>query len=471
MPDPRQSGEKQAVVIGGGISGLACAYRLQQRGMPFTLLEASDKPGGLIGTVEEDGFLFESGPQSFQGSESLLQLVRELGIESELRKADPRAPRYVLRNGKLLKIPMSPQAILGTSLLGLGSRWKVASEPFRKTQPPSEEESVAKFVRRKFGHEILEYLVSPFVSGVYAGDPEKLSLRAAFPTLEEWERAYGSVLRGAMKSRSAQPKERKSAGAPPLCSFQHGVSTLAQSIAAKLGDRVVLGAHVEALRPCDPGGGITQIQFTQNGRSDTLVANAVVLATPAPAAAHLVASVAPLLTRKLAGIAYAPVAVVGLGYYSEQIGQPIDGFGVLIPRAEDIRTLGIVWNSSLFEGRAGEGRVAITGIIGGATDPDVVNESDQAIACIVQLDCERVLKITGAPIASCVWKHPKALPQYNLGHGHVVKAIREGERATPGLFFAGNYLSGPSIGKCIEEGFATAESAAAYLQGGAAGHV
>ncbi len=469
MADSTQHDVKQVVVIGGGISGLACAYRLQQRGLPVTLLEASDNPGGLIGTVEKDGFLFESGPQSFQGTETLLQLIRELEIESELCKADPKAPRYVLRDGKLVKIPMSPQAILATSLLGLGSRWKVVSEPFRKTHPPSEEESVAKFVRRKFGHEILEYLVSPFVSGVYAGDPEKLSLRAAFPTLEEWEREYGSILRGAMKSRSAQPKERKSAGPPPLCSFRRGVSTLARAIAAKLGNGLLLGAHAEKLRSCEGASGATQIQFRRNGQTTAIVARTVILATPAPAASHLVSSVAPPLTQPLAGIAYAPVAVAGFGYYEKQIGQPIDGFGVLIPRAERIRTLGIVWNSSLFPGRAGEGRVALTGIIGGATDPGVVNEPDDTIASIVQLDCEDVLDITGAPITSCVWKHPTALPQYNLGHSHIVKAIREGERATPGLFFAGNYLSGPSIGKCIEEGFATAEAAAAYVQGRASG--
>lgn len=468
MADSRQPDSKQVVVIGGGISGLACAYRLQQRGVPVTLLEASNDPGGLIGTVEKDGFLFESGPQSFQGTEMLLQLIRELGIGSELCKADPKAPRYVLRDGKLVKIPMSPQAILGTSLLGIASRWKVVSEAFRKTHPPREEETVAKFVRRKFGHEILEYLVSPFVSGVYAGDPERLSLRAAFPTLEEWEREYGSVLRGAMKSRSAQPKEKKSEAAPPLCSFRRGVSILARSIAAKLGDRLLLGAPAEAMRPCDPGAGATQIRFTRGGQTETIVARAVIVATPAPAAAHLVASVAPSLVHTLAGIAYAPVAVVGLGYYARQIGQPIDGFGVLIPRAEEIRTLGIVWNSSLFPGRAGDGRVALTGIIGGATDPAIVDEPEDTIASLVEIDTRDVLDITGAPITSCVWKHPKALPQYNLGHSHIVKSIRDGERATPGLFFAGNYLCGPSIGKCIEEGFATAETAAAYVQGGAA---
>lgn len=465
MPD-----SKQVVVIGGGISGLACAYKLHQRGIDVTLLEATDHAGGLIGTVEKDGFLFESGPQSFQGTETLLQLIRELGIEGELRKADPKAPRYVLRGGKLMQIPMSPQGILGTSLLGLGSRWKVVSEPFRRTRPPNEEESVANFVRRKFGHEILEYLVSPFVSGVYAGDPERLSLRAAFPTLEEWEREYGSILRGAMKSRSSQPNETKASGAPSLCSFQRGNSTLSTAIAGNLGDRLLTGARVETLRPCDSSSKrASQIQFTRHGQRDSLVASAVVIATPAPVASRLIESVAPGLVHTLAGIAYAPVAVVGLGYYAKQVGQTIDGFGVLIPRAEKIRTLGIVWNSSLFPGRAGEGRVALTGIIGGATDPSIVQESDDTIASAVQIDCDDVLDITGAPIVSCVWKHPKALPQYNLGHSHTVKAIRDGERSTPGLFFAGNYLSGPSIGKCVEEAFATAEATAAYLQNGVSG--
>jgi len=458
---------KQAVVIGGGISGLACAYKLQQGGVRVTLLESADHVGGLMGSVEKDGFLFESGPQSFQGTETLLQLISELGIETELCTADPKAPRYVLRNGKLMKIPMSPQAILSTSLLGLSSRWKVVSEPLHTTHPPGEEESVAKFVRRKFGHEILEYLVSPFVSGVYAGDPEKLSLRAAFPSLEEWERDYGSILRGAMKSRSAKPKP--SATAPPLCSFRKGLSTLAQTIGSKLGDQLLKGARVDEIRPRDTGAGASGIQFTRNGQQQTLMAHAIVMATPAPAASRLLEKIAPSLVTTLSGIAYAPVAVVGMGYYSKQIGQQLDGFGVLIPRAEKIRTLGIIWNSSLFQGRAADGRVALTGIVGGATDPDVVEETEETIASIVQIDSEGVLDIAGAPITSCVWKHPKALPQYNLGHGHVVKAIREGERATPGLFFTGNYLGGPSIGKCVEEGFATAAATAAYLESGAPG--
>ena len=362
---------KHVVVIGGGISGLACAYRLQQLGVSVTLLEAADRVGGLIDTVAKDGFLFEAGPQSFQGTDVLLSLARELDIESELCKADPRAPRYVLRHGTLQKVPMSPQAVVTSSLMSAGARWKIVSEPFRRTKPPSEEETVAKFVRRKFGHEILEYLVAPFVSGVYAGDPEKLSLRAAFPSLEEWEREYGSVLRGAMKSRTPGKK-----GPPPLCSFRQGMGTLTQAINGKLGERVKTSARAIALRRTEtPGVGPFQVRISASGLEDAITARAVVLATPAFTASSILAATIPPLAEMLSGIAYAPVAVVAAAYYSRQVVQPLEGFGFLVPRSEKYHTLGTVWNSSLFPGRAREGTFTITSFVGGATDPDFLEKA------------------------------------------------------------------------------------------------
>lgn len=461
MPD-----SKQVVVIGGGISGLACAFHLQQMDVQLTLLEANSCTGGLIGTAEKGGFLFEWGPQSFQGTTPLFELIRQLGIEGDLVKAEPRAARFVFLHGRLQKIPMSPQALFTSSLLSPGSRWKIASERFFTTKPPSEEESVAAFVRRKFGHEILEYLVSPFVSGVYAGDPEKLSLRAAFPTLDEWEREFGSVIRGAMKSR---PAKNRGTGPPPLCSFRRGMGTLMHALAEKTATNAQLGARVvSATRHSgieSAGSQSYEIRFTQGGREFSIRTRAVVFASPAYTAARIVEPISPSLGKTLSGIAYAPVAVVAGGYHEHQFGIVPQGFGFLVPRNEKLRTLGTVYNSSLFPGRSGEETLAITSFVGGATDPEIVERAPEEIAAIVQEENARVLGITGPPIASAVWQYPKALPQYNLGHGHVVEAIRDAERALPGLFFAGNYLEGPAIGKCVEEAFKTAEAARSYLQG------
>jgi oxygen-dependent protoporphyrinogen oxidase len=359
---------------------------------------------------------------------------------------------------------MSPQALLASTLLNPISRWKIASEPLKNSRPPTEEESVAAFVRRKFGHEILDYLVAPFVSGVYAGDPEKLSLKAAFPTLDEWERQYGSVLRGAMKSRP--PKEQRTA-APPLCSFTHGAATLPRAMATKLGEELQYDTRAVSVdfsgQPHFAGAPGSEIRIVRDDREQSVIARAVVIATPAYAAAHLLEAFSPHLAQTLSGIAYAPVAVVAANYYRQQVGDPLEGFGFLVPRGEKARTLGTVWNSSLFAGRAREGSVTITSFIGGATDPNIIHSREEIIAAMVAEENARILGITGPPVEVAVWKYPRALPQYNLGHGHIVRAIREAERASPGLFFAGNYLEGPAVGKCVENGFHTAESVRKYL--------
>jgi oxygen-dependent protoporphyrinogen oxidase len=454
-------GLRHVIVIGAGLSGLACAHRLNQLGADVTILEASDRAGGLLGTIREDGFLFETGPQSFQVTEILRDLIRELGIESELQKADPSAARYILLHGRLQKIPTSPRAMLTSSLLGAGSRWKILSEPFRKTRPPAGEESVASFARRKFGNEILEYLVGPFVSGVYAGDPELLSLKAAFPSLDEWEREYGSVLRGAKKARTRKgPSEPES-----LCSFQQGVATLPIAMAAKLGDRLQTQTRAISLNLIGTAGNEThEVRIERAVGSETMQAAAIVVATPAYVSAHLIESISAQLGHTLSGIAYAPVAVVAAGYYQQQVGEPMNGFGFLVPRTEKLHTLGTVWNSSLFPGRAPRGAVTLTSFTGGATNPEIAAEPEGEIAKIIQSENEHILKIIGSPVTSAVWKYPRALPQYNLGHGHVVEAIRDAERLLPGIFFAGNYLEGPSVGKCVENGFRTADAVQNYLQ-------
>jgi oxygen-dependent protoporphyrinogen oxidase len=448
----------QVVVIGGGISGLASAYRLRQLGISAVLFESAARAGGLMESIESDGRLFESGPQSFQGTPLLLQTIRELKLEGELVTANARAPRYILRNGRLQPVSASPQALLAGSFLSPGSRWKIASEALRRSKPPTEEESLAAFVRRKFGHEILEYLVSPFVSGVYAGDPEKLSLRAAFPALDQWEREYGSVIRGAMKSRKANASV--GSGPPAMCSFRRGVNTLTNALAASLDDDARISARVDAVSANSTNPARFEV-LLENGAS--VCANAVVLAAPAYAAANILSPLGNDLSTTLAGIPYASIAVFSAAYYNKQANMPPDGFGVLIPRSEKHRTLGIVFNSSLFPGRAPEGQFTITSFLGGATDPTLIEQSDQAIAATAQRDSATILGLTGPPLAASLWRHPKALPQYNLGHVAIVESLRDAERSHRGLFFSGNYLEGPSVGKCVEHAFKTAECARDFL--------
>jgi protoporphyrinogen/coproporphyrinogen III oxidase len=455
------------IIVGAGIAGLACAHRLHSQGNTL-LLEANAHPGGVIASTAHDGYLFESGPQSFQLTPPIAAIIEELHLKDELLTADSNAPRYIVKHGRLEKLPMSPPALLASQLLGIRSRLKIASEPFRRTQPPSEEESVAAFVRRKFGHEILEYLVAPFVSGIYAGDPEQLSLKAAFPSLEEWEREHSSIIRGAMKSRKANAAAAQSpqktspkSKAPSLCSFRHGVGTLTNALARALGDRATFNAPVTSITPTPDG---VEITATIAGQRESFYARAMVLATPAYVAAQLLAPSAPQLADPLSAIPYAPVVVASAAYRREQIAHPANGFGFLVPRAERIRTLGTVFNSSLFPDRAPAGHVALTSFIGGATDLDAILFSEAQLSRIAHNDNARLLGISGEPVATHVTRWPRALPQYNLGHAHLVQRIRTALDATPALFLTGNYLEGPALSKCLENATHTATTVEVFLR-------
>ena len=449
----------RTIVIGGGISGLACAYRLRQMGIPVLLLEQAGRVGGVIDSVEQDGFLFELGPQSFLSADTLLEVIDSLGLGAELLRADPRAPRFVLANGRLQRVPMSPPALLTTSLLSRGTKWRLLSEPFRKSKPPEHDESVADFVRRKFGGDLLDHLVGPFVSGVYAGDPEKLSLRSAFPSAYQWEQQYGSVLRGAIKSR---PRERK--GRPVLCSFPHGVATLLRALGDTLGDSLRCSASAASLsRPRANGKPHFELQVTEPGRAELLTARAVVVATDTKAAGQLLAGVSGQFPAHFEQIEYAPVAVVAAGYRREQVGHPAEGFGFLVARKEGLRVLGCVWSSSLFPGRAPKGMVNFTCFGGGASDPELCEWSEERIAETVGREIAAVLKISGPPVTRLVQRRRRALPQYNLDHGRTVAALREACARCPGLFLTGNYFEGPAIGTCVEHAFRTADSVREYL--------
>lgn len=469
MPDAKTI-SAPVIVIGGGISGLACAFRLKQRGIPFLLLEKSNRFGGVIQSIQQDGFLFERGPQSFTLTAPLNELIEAAGLSSELLRAPSRMPRYIYVGGKLVAAPMSPFSLLTTSLLSAGTKWNLLTEPLRRTHPPEEDESIASFVRRKFGNSLLDNLAAPFVSGVYAGDPEKLSLRSAFPQVHEWEKNHGSLLRGAIRKMRSRPKNPNTQKVRGICSLQRGVSSLFDALGANLGDSARLGVGVEAvMRNTSESKERFEVRCTFGGaqRTESLAASAVICATETAPAGAMLASSSEQFAKSLAQIPYAPIAVVSAGYRREAVGRALDGFGFLVPRAEGLRVLGCVWNSALFPGRAPEGHVLLTSFAGGALNPEMCTWSEDRIASAIHDDISRVLNIKEQTAVQSVHVYQRAIPQYNLGHFRIMTELKWTCDATPGLYLAGNYLEGPSMGACVERSFRVVDEVENYLNGGA----
>ena len=456
------------LVIGGGISGLACAWRLHSAGLPVLLVERSGRFGGVIDTVEKNGFRFDVGPQSFLQTEALETLIAELNLTAALLRADSRAPRYIFSGGHLVAAPLSPPALLSTPLVGWRTKLRLLSEPFRRTHPPETDESVADFVRRKFGEDLLANLAAPFISGVYAGDPEKLSLASTFPAVRRMEEEHGSVIRGALKSRRKGEQNRAS-----LCNFRAGLVTLTRLLAEKLGDQAKSGAEVAMIRRSAPGESPGfNIALSYGGTIEPLRVSAVVLATATDQAARLLSGIEPRFADVLGRVEYAPVAQASAGYRLADIAEPKlhhnGGFGFLIPRSEGLRSLGTVWNSFLFSGRAPdspEKMASFTSFLGGATDPEIRNCPEKEIAATAHAEISRVLSIRGAPVVQHVSRWERALPQYNLGHAGIVRALRELCVGNPGLFLTGNYLAGPSMGACVEQANKIAEEVVKFCRG------
>src|SRR6476646_9759244 len=311
------------VIVGAGISGLACAYYLRKSGIDAQIVEASPRPGGMIRSERRDGYLLELGPQSFSSTAQLDELCRDLGIEDELVTAPPHAPRFLVIDGRLKQAPLSPSAFFTSSLFSTRTKLCILRDTFGHTTPPDADESVAAFIRRKFTAELLDKLVGPFVSGIYAGDAEKLSLRAAFPQLHEAERTSSSIIRGMLRAAKSKkdPKHK-----PALQSFREGNETFMRALAAKLAPALRTEVSVTEIRVANAGTSTNyDVTLTANGSTEHLVADNVVFTTPAPAAANLLRGILPGIASALASIEYAPVAVASLGYPTDNIRQSLDG--------------------------------------------------------------------------------------------------------------------------------------------------
>jgi len=474
---------EKVVILGAGISGLACAFRLKQLGIHCQVLEAADRPGGVIATVRRNGFLFDLGPQVPRFPRSVMLLLRDLGLQREFVPGDPKAKRYIFRHGTLHPAPFSPVGIMSTRLIGASSKWRFLTEAFGSTRPPVREETLAEFVERKFGADVLENVVDPVIATIFFGDARKMGMESAFPDLVDWERDLGSLMRGAFRARNARreaAKADKSGGAahsngngnsmklaevlPSTGSFQSGMGRLPEKLAEELKDEIRYGVRITSVGLAPDTSGAPQAGWQiQLASGDNVLAEQLILATPAYVAGEFLESAGPQLAHELNAIEYAPMFGVSSAYDQSNVPSIVDGFGFMVPRSEGLHTISTFWNSSLFPHCAPKGRVLMTSFAECEPDGGSSTASAEACARAVEAENARILGITGAPTDREIWMNPRALPQYNIGHAKRVAAINEGLRAFPNLHLAGNYLKGRSIGDCVEMAFQVAENVHSLL--------
>jgi oxygen-dependent protoporphyrinogen oxidase len=445
-------------ILGGGISGLTAAYRLQQQGIDVRVLEASDRVGGMIRTEQRDGFLVEHGPNSLRPTPAVLpRTLHDLELTSEVVSANEVAStRYVVRDGTPTPLPMSLRAFLTTDLLSTTAKLRLLTEPFRRTGT-GVDESVASFVQRRLGHEVLDYAVNPFVGGVFAGNPADLSVRHAFERLFTMEREHGSLLRGALHAARTR-SDAATADVPDtpsgLFSFRDGLETLPQALADALGDRITRNAAVTAIRP---DGAQCRVTVDTDDGSDTQAFDAVICTVPLHRLSALDLDT-PVDCRPLTQVSYPPVSVLALGLARDDVVHPLDGFGMLVPAVEDdYRILGTIFSSTLFPERAPEDHVLLTTFAGGARDPDLGAADTDALQAVVERDLDALLGLRGAPTFVRHVQWARAIPQYSLDHSQVTATLDAIEDEHPRLFFAGNYRTGVSVGDAMASGADAAE--------------
>ncbi len=467
------------VVVGAGLSGLTTAFELAEHGHEVEVLEAALHPGGVIGSHRRDvgsevgsgegaggEALYEYGPNSgMDTSPRVNELLHALGIYDERIDAEAAASRrYILRGGRLVAVPAGPLQFITSPFLSAGAKLRLLREPFVSAAPAGVEEDVAHFVERRLGREVLDYGVEPLVGGIYAGNPQEISLPAAFPQLHALEQRYGSLVRGAILGAGERKREAAARGEiakhkAKSFSFRGGMQTLTNALALRV-SRVICAARVESVQPQADGSFV--IAMERRGERVERRARAVVLAVPAYEAAKLVLPLAVDAAHALEGIVYPPLATVSAAYRRADVQHPLDGFGFLAPRAENPPVLGTLFTSSMFRHRAPEGFALLTSFVGGRRNPELAQASEQLIADNVMRSNERFL---GArkPRFVVVKKWPRAIPQYTLGHGERIAAAARVEARFPGLVFCGNWRGGVSISDCISTGMQTAERLHAWL--------
>lgn len=440
---------RDIAIVGAGITGLSLAWKLKQLGHRVRVFESSQLPGGAIRSIRHEDWLVEAGPNTVLLKD---QRVRSF-VENELNLAeefifatDTASKRFIVKNGKPKALPMSPAGFFKSSFFSWKAKYRLMKEPFIPPKDPrdKEEESVADFVRRRLGEEFLDYAINPFIAGVYAGNPERLSVAEAFPKLVELEQKYGSLIKGQIKGA----KERKKAGRDnpdkaKIFSFRKGLSVLPEKMAADLSAEMRYGHRVTEVKAKYFNWEVTTIS---GGRYHEHRFDKVIFACGAEQLGHING---PWVVSPAERVYQPPVSVVSLGFKRSDVRHPLDGFGMLVPEKEERKILGCLFPSTLFENRAPYNHVLLTAFVGGTRQPKLTEMANQRLIDMVYLELDELLGIQGKYVFARVDKWPHAIPQYTLGYAKITKLMDAIEKENKDIYLAGNYREGISVGDCI----------------------
>jgi oxygen-dependent protoporphyrinogen oxidase len=438
------------VVAGAGMAGLAAALELQRRGNEVLVVDASDRPGGVMRTDHVSGYVVERGPNAFHVKAPMLAALREINADAQLLAASPASrKRFIYRDGSLCEVPMSPAALMRTPLLSTRGKLRLLAEPFIGLGE-SGGETVASFIGRRLGEEAVSGLVGPFLTGVYAGDENELGVESVFPELVDAERRSGSITLGMLKRRFGGGRIRGLRGS---FSSMKGLGPFARYLAEQLAEPVVLESRVTGLRR---DGEHWLVFISGPGGERRLRASKVVLAVSADQAAEILRGVDSDLSGSLEVIPYAPVVSVSLGVDPREVREKIGGFGLIVPRDAELSLLGCLFMSQLFPSRAPAGQELLQCLVGGVRSPEVIDMPDDTLFKQLHEDLDRVLGLGGELQKLAVTRWRRAIPQPRRDHATRLYYIRERVSRLPDFALAGSYLNGVGVSDTFESGLLAA---------------
>lgn len=450
-------------IIGAGISGLTAAHFLSKSGKSVVVLEKNNRIGGSIHSEKRDGFLIEHGPNSTLETTPILgELFADLNLQSQLQYATETAnKRYIVRYGKLNALPASPPAFIKSNLFSASAKLRLLKEPFIKPAPPEKDESLGAFVQRRLGQEFLDYAINPFVAGVYAGKPETLCIKSAFPKLHQLEQEYGSLIKGAiLGARKRKKSAEKAKSHAKMLSFQNGLQTVTDAIGKSLAKQIFTETAIMSIRR---DGQQFEIDVQSPDGESHISATTLLLTIPAHQYEKLPFEFDFPLQGQFEDIYYPPVSMVYFGYKKQPDCVPLDGFGFLVPEKEQRQILGTLWSSSIFPGRMPDGGAALTTFVGGSRQPENALLPDEQLSELVQNDLRELMGISQKPDVVVIRKWQKAIPQYRLGHQQLMRDIELFEQKNPGMFISGNFRGGISVADCVKQAHGMSETISRFL--------